>query len=249
MNERKLRVEYAWLLTSIFHDIGRPKEGMLGFVSEQLDDEDIEVSIRGKKTRWARKYNITARRVLGSLGAFIINETSDEEWDGGIIDDEDASVLTTEWIRMYDEMKSHAVIGAFDFLGDLFKKAEAAGMRKHRPFIVTHAAPAALSILLHHWKIWPEMRKMKLIPVNVPMLPIAALLIYIDTWDNYKRKSGAPLTYIKEYSVDSKGACVKVEWGDKDLMKKDEVGYIQYKKALKNLLFALDVKYGMAGDL
>lgn len=246
MDRRKLKVEYAWMLTSIFHDIGRRKEAMPQLVSAQLDDEDMEVTIHSSDSRWTKEHNIIARRVLGSLGAFIVNAKKGEEWDGGVIDDEDSDRFTIEWIRVYDEMKSHGVISAFDFLGDLFRKAMAAGERKHRVFIITHAATAAMSMLLHDWKIWPEMRKLKLIPVNTPMLPMAALLIYIDTWDNYKRKSGNPLTHIKDYSVDSNGACVKVEWGDKDLMKKDEVGYIQYKKALKNLLFALDIEYGMA---
>jgi hypothetical protein len=249
MDKKKLRIEYAWLLTSIFHDIGRRKEAMPQFVSEQLDDEDMEVFIHSSDARWTKEHNITARRVLGSLGAFIVNAKEGEEWDGGIIEGEDSTKFTAEWIRIYDKMSSHGVISAFDFLGDLFKKAMAADERRHRAFIITHAATSAISMLLHDWKIWPEMRNMKLIPVNVLMLPMAALLIYIDTWDNYKRRNEDPLTYIKEYSVDSRGACVKVEWGDLDLMKKDEIGYIEYRKALKNLLFALDIKYGMAGDL
>jgi hypothetical protein len=248
-SKRKLRVEYAWFLTAIFHDTGRPKEGAMEFISDTLDDEDLEISISGSETRWARAHNITARRVLGSLGAFIVNAKAGEEWDGGIIDDEDSDNFTAEWIKIYDGMKSHAVISAFDFLGDIFEKAMAANERMHRPFIVTHAAPAALSILLHHWKIWPKMRKMKLIPVNASMLPMAALLIYIDTWDNYKRRGKDPLIFIKEYLVDSNGACVKIEWGNLDLMKKDEVGYIEYKKALENLLFSLEIEYGMVGTI
>jgi len=249
MEPSKLRVEYAWFLTAIFHDIGKPKEVMEQFIIDQIDDEDVKISITGNENRWVKEHNITARRVLGSLGVFIVNENEEEEWDGGIIEDEDASDITTEWIRIYDEMKSHAVIGAFDFLGDLFKKAAAAGERKHRPFIITHASSAAISILLHDWKIWPDLRKMKLIPINVPMIPMAALLIYIDTWDNYKRSGENPLNYIREYCVDSEGVCVQVEWGDYDLMCKDEIGYIEYKKALKNLIFSLNIKYGITGTI
>jgi hypothetical protein len=246
MDRKKLKIEYVWMLTSIFHDIGRRKEAMPQLVSAQIGDEDIEVSIQSKDSRWTKGHNIIAKRVLGSLGAFIANAKKGEEWDGGTIDDEDSEIFTSEWIRNYTKMKSHGVISAFDFLGDLFEKAMASDERKHRPFIITHAVPAAMSMLLHDWKIWPEMTQLKLIPVNMPILPMAALLIYIDTWDNYKRKGNDPLTYIKEYSIDSTGACVNVEWGNMDLMKKDEVGYIAYKKALKNLLFALDIEYGMA---
>ncbi len=249
MDIGKLCVEYIWFLTAIFHDIGRPKEGALQLMTNTLDDEDLEISVRGSEARWVREHNINARRVLGSLGAFIVDGDENVEWDGGSIDDADSKSLTAEWINIYDKMKSHAVISAFDFLGDLFKRASAANERTHRPFILTHAAPAALSIMLHDWKIWPTMKTMKLIPVNVPMLPMAALLIYIDTWDNYKRRGGESLTHIKAYDITDQGACVKVEWGDFDLLEKDRIGYKKYKKALKNLMFNLNIKYGMVGEV
>lgn len=252
MDKRKLSIEYIWFLTSIFHDIGRPKEGAREFIqkfSETMDDVELEYSIGIPETKWKKEHNITAKRVLGSLGTFVTDGDSNEEWDGGFIDDEDSKRLSTEWINMYSEMRSHGVISAFDFLGDIFEKAMAADERKHRPFIVTHAAPAALSIMLHDWKVWEKMRELKMIPVNMSMLPMAALLIYIDTWDNYKRRGSDPLTFIKEYIVNSQGALVKIEWGDSDLMEKDKIGYMAYKKAITNLLFKLDLKYGLAGTV
>ena len=244
----KLKVEYIWLLTAVFHDTGRLKEAMEEYIHSHLDDEDFEVSINIRHERWTKEHNIAARRVLGSLGAFVVNESNDNEWDGGAIDDEDSRDLTAEWIKLYEERR-HSVVSAFDFLGDIFKKATAAAQRGNRPFIITHATVAALSILLHDWKIWPRLRKIKQIPVNVPILPMAALLIYIDTWDNYKRQGPDPLTYIREYCIVSEGVCVKVERGDLSLMKKNEVGYKAYKSALKNLLFKLDIIYGMAGTI
>ncbi|MBE0535192.1 MAG: hypothetical protein IH624_05935 [Phycisphaerae bacterium] len=249
MNEQGLCVEYVWFLTAIFHDIGRPKEGAQQFIVSTLDDEDVEISIVGRQDRWTRRHNIDTRRILGSLGAFVVEGNAAATWDGGTIDDEEAKELCAEWINIYDSMKSHAVISAFDFLGDLFRKAAAADERKHRPFIVTHAVPAALAILLHDWKIWPSMKSLRLMPVNAIMLPMAALLIYIDTWDNYKRRGEDPMTFVKKYIVDCKGACVTIEWGDFALLSKDEVGYKQYGKHLKNLSFRLDIKYGLVGTV
>jgi hypothetical protein len=249
MNEKRLRVEYAWLLTAIFHDIGRPKEGAQRFMVNTLDDEDMEITVRGRKNRWTRKNYIAALRVAGSLGAFVVEGNVNMQWDGGSIDDEDASKFTAEWINIYDSMKSHAVISAFDFLGDILEKAGAVVERKHRSLIVTHAVPAALSILLHDWKIWPEMKQLKLVPVNALMLPMAALLVYIDTWDNYKRHGDEPTIFIKAYTVDSGSVCVKIEWGDSELLKDAEVGYVEYRKNIENLLFGLDIEYGLVGTV
>ena len=253
MDKKHLRVEYIWFLTAIFHDIGRPKEGIEKLItttiSNTFEDADYELSIHDSEAKWAESHYIDAKRILGSLGAFVVEGNKKAKWDGGCIQDVDTNKFATPWINLYDNRKSHAVISAFDFLGDIFKKATAANERIHRPFIITHAAPAALSILLHDWRIWNEMKEINLIPVNVPMLPMAALLIYIDTWDNYKRRGPEPLIFIKEYLVNPKGAFVKVEWGDSNLMEEEKIGYIAYKKALINLLFKLEIKYGLAGML
>jgi hypothetical protein len=123
-------------------------------------------------------------------------------------------------------------------------------MRLNRPFVLTHAAPAALAILLHDWKKWPEQRKLKLIPVDGRILPMAALLIYIDTWDNYKRRSETdPLTYIESYEVNTEGANVHVVWGDSSKMQKDALGYEAYQKAIENLGYTLDIEYGMVDTI
>jgi hypothetical protein len=250
--ESDICVEYAWLLTSIFHDVGRPKEGareMVELLRNELDDDDSSLLASGKDSRWGHTEYIQARRILSSLANFIIHAKKGDRWDGGTIEGKKDADISAEWIKIYNEMNRHGIMSAFDFLAETCRNASASSQTKHRPFIATHAAPAAMSIMLHDWRTWEVMKKIKLIPLKMPKLPMAALLIYIDTWDNYKRKGGDPLTYVKDYLVDDKGACVKVEWGDRNLMKKDEIGYIAYKSALENLLFALDIKYGMAGTL
>jgi hypothetical protein len=252
-DKKHLSVEYIWFLTAIFHDIGRPKEDIdkliATTISNTFEDADYELSIHDSDAKWAESHYIDAKRVLSSLGAFVADGNEKARWDGGGIQDVDSNKFATRWMNLYDNRKSHAVISAFDFLGDIFKKATAANERIHRPFIITHAAPAALAILLHDWRVWDEMKEINLVPVNVPMLPMAALLIYIDTWDNYKRRGPEPLIFIKEYLVNPQGAFVKIEWGDSNLMEKEKIGYIAYKKALTNLLFKLEIKYGLAGTL
>lgn len=251
--QKDISVEYAWLLTAIFHDIGRPKEKaaeVVKILQEELRDEDLDVSVAGKETRWARKCYIEARRVLGSLGAFVACNGGSHCWDGGIIEDVEGEKISTSWINIYDEMRSHAVISALDFLAHLFTKASASSERKYRPFVITHGAPAALAILLHDWKIWkPEARSWGLYPINAFVLPLAALLIYIDTWDDYKRGGSDPRIYIKDYSVNGKGAVVTVEWGNSQELNKDKIKYIAYKQALDNLQFELKIKAGMAGEV
>jgi hypothetical protein len=183
----KLRVEYSWLLTAVFHDVGRPKEKRVAteFVENELSDEYLEVSLNidVDEKMWTEEHYVAAKRVLGSLAAYVAQGVSGDSWDGGAMDDEEAKRIVHEWINLYDNLESHAIISAFDFFADMTRKCRAATRRGNRPFVLTHAAPAALAILLHDWKKWPEHKKLKLIPVNGQVLPMAALLIYIDTWD------------------------------------------------------------------
>ncbi len=247
----KLCVEYSWLLTAIFHDIGKPKEKMVAkkYVDEGFGhDEFLNVSfdIKVDEHMWASSQYIAAKRILGSLGAYIAQGYNNDNWDGGGLDDEESDKILDEWINIYDNLESHAIISAFDFFADIAEKCRAASWRKNKTFVLTHAAPAALSIMLHDWKKWDKQEQLNLIPVDGRVLPMAALLIYIDTWDNYKRKDDSdPLTYIKSYMVDANGVCVKIEWGDSLKMKDGTVGYELYQDKFENLAFALDINYGL----
>ncbi len=248
-SDDEICVEYMWLLTAIFHDIGRSKESTKETVEklqDELQDDGIEIPMVTNETFWTRQYNMDAKRILGSLASFIRNAEEGDHWDAGAISSSDSEEITRNWIGLYGSYK-HGIVSAFDFLGRIIRNAYAADEQRNRPFILTHAAPAALSILLHDWKTWPKMKKMGLVPVNASMLPMAALLIYIDTWDNYKRIGNNPLIFIRDYIVDSSGACVNIEWGDSVLMAEGEKGYKGFEGALENLLFSLDIKHGMVG--
>jgi hypothetical protein len=169
-------------------------------------------------------------------------------WDGGTIEDPEGVATSEEWIRLYDEMRSHAVISAFDFLGDIFKKAGAADERRHRPFVLTHAVPAALCILLHDWRIWRLAKKWKLFPVDASIIPMAALLIYLDTWDDYRRRGQEQRIFMRTYAVGRNGASVVVEWGDSEELQNEEIKYRAFKKALKNPPFSLKISARMASE-
>jgi hypothetical protein len=233
--------EYTWLLTALFHDIGRPKQSGAKLLAAELDDEDIEVTVSGKETRWLRENWEAARRTLGSLAACVADETNDDPWDGGCIPDEDGARIAIQWTRLYDSMSSHAIISAFDLLADIFKMSSASGERRNRQFVVTHAAPAALSILLHDWRLWEEVRACGLFPINASRLPMAALLVYLDTWDDYRRKGGISDIRIRDYALSPAGVRVEIEWGDAGAYEKEKIKYEAFDKAMRNEPFGLNI--------
>jgi hypothetical protein len=178
-------VEYAWLLASVFHDIGRPKEGAAKLIEGEIADEDVEIQVRGNERRWLRPEYQNARKALACFATYVASNCPAGGWDGGSIEDADAKKIETAWTAIYDSMRSHAIIGALDLLAQVFSTASAANERKNRAFVVSHAVPAALAILLHDWRIWEDAKDWGLFPVNGTENPMAALLIYLDTWDDY----------------------------------------------------------------
>ena len=245
-DRRLLSAEYAWLLASVFHDVGLPKEGVAALVHRELQDEDMEVSVRGRDTRWLHPEYQAARAALGSLGVHVANYPDSGDWDGGRIPDADAEKLATEWTQSYDLVKSHAIIGALDFLATAFKTAIASDERRNRPFVLTHAVPAALAILLHDWRTWKDAKTWRLFPVRVAAMPMAALLIYLDTWDDYKRKAGQGIISVRSYIVNENGATVTIEWGDSEALEKEKIKYEAFKDALQDFPFRLEIRPQMA---
>lgn len=223
-SERKMSIEYCWLLTAVFHNVGRPMEGGQRMLEAELEDEDIAVSVVGKETRWLKENYRHARRILASLGSFVASgPRGGDEWDAGAVPDDQDNILASDWTNLYDRMASHAVISAFNMLGSIIEQARAVAERKNRPFVVTHATPAALAILLHDWRIWEDARKWKLFPVDSAAIPMAALLIFIDTWDDFKRRDTVSPISVESFSFDARSVSVRVRWHSAEDYEKEKI--------------------------
>ncbi len=239
--------EYTWLLASIFHDIGRPKEVASKMLEQELDDEDITVKIETKKNKWNRDKYKNARNLLASLGAFISSGYDKKStWDVGAFPDREDKILIADWTRIYDALQSHAIISSFDMLADICDKVQQAGQRINRSFVASHAVPAALTILLHDWHIWIEAKKWGLFPIDCKAFPMAGLLIYLDTWDDFRRTDDTARIYVRDFCVNKNGASVDIEWNSAEEYQKELVKYTAFIKALKCCPFQLRIDADVA---
>jgi hypothetical protein len=237
-----MSIEYCWLLTAIFHDIGRPQETGRRMLEAELEDEDIAISVTGKDTRWVKENYSHARRILTSLGAFVASSpTASDQWDAGAVPDAEDTTLAAEWTSLYNAMSSHAVISAFNMLASIVEQARAVNERRNRPFVVTHATPAALAILLHDWKVWDSAKKWKLFPIDFATIPMAALLVFVDTWDDFKRKGPVSSIMVDSFTINDTGVSVTVRWLKADEYEKEKIKYHAFKKALKNCMFDMNI--------
>ena len=238
-------LEYCWLLTAIFHDIGRQKEGLGQLLQLTSEDPYTDFAPSGRNTRWLEGHYERARQALTSLGVFIAATPGHRgTWDGGLVPDKRCVEHGKAWTNLYDSYKSHAVVSAFDMLAEVFDKASAVEEIENRPFVVAHAVPAALAIFLHDWRVWTQAEQWQLYPIDMAALPLAAILVYLDTWDDYKRKDGDPMIHIDRYRANQTGAAVNVKWASDAQFEREKarIKYDKLKEAIKNRVCSLRVK-------
>ena len=232
---KSVSIEYCWLLTSLFHDIGQPYEKAPALVTGEIGDDDMEVVVRSKPSVWAKNEYVDARRNLASLIAFYGTDGPvPGQWDFGVVTNAHMDNLCQQLGEHYACFGSHGVVGAVKLLAAIVKQAQASEESVHRPFVITHAAPAALSILLHDWRLWGVAKEWKVFPIKGDILPLASLLIFIDTWDDFRRSGSGARIHVADYSLEDSMVSVTVNWADPIALKNEEVKFEAFENAIRD---------------
>lgn len=234
----KVDIEYIWLLTSLFHDIGRVKQDLYRIYLHDPSKDNLTLKEGLSEELRKNWQDETYKNSLGNVVELIKqsckrNSKRDKPFVGyalgGDIDDKIAGLLR----ESYNNLKSHGVISCFDLSSDLLGKMKAAKFNS-KTFLLYHIFPAVLSIAFHDWKIWKDLAELKIFPINIKNFPMASLLIFIDTWDDYKR-DGEEKISIDKLAMDNNQVTVYLTWHkNKDYL--DEK--LKYDSFERNVLFS-----------
>jgi hypothetical protein len=234
-------VEFTWLLTALLHDIGYVRESFGERGKKILDDDDTAITLSVLPSKWTKKHYILAKQTLSSLICYIARNKLKTGWDGGTFEDSESIALSEELIQLYSNGKSHAVISAIESLARIIENGQAAKYSEHRPFILTHSVPAAVCILLHDWRLWNAAKAWRIFPVSLAIFPMAGLLIYIDTWDDFKRHGNESPIQIPRFEVNAPGCSVSIQWYRSDDLDKESVKYSAFYTAITDKVIDLDI--------
>lgn len=127
---------------------------------------------------------------------------------------------------------SHGVISCFDYASDVLEKL-AALRSQTKTFPLYHVFPAVLAVAFHDHRIWPQLRELGIFPINMRNFPLPALLIYIDTWDDYKRANNRAMS-IDEIAFDSDRVTVQITWSDTKVYRNEKIKYDSFNE---NVIF------------
>jgi len=177
-------LEFLWLLTSIFHDVGYPiaklddlKEDIYGVSTIPYEKETTGV--------WDDPvYKENLKQLISLFRFSLSNKKHRIDWYPEIFGIKDDPLNRIFRESFYD---CHGVAGCFRFLVDIFAEARQEENTEKRIFLVNHIYPAALSITLHDRKFKKRLSEIGISKIKLSRFPFATLLVYLDSLQEDRR--------------------------------------------------------------
>jgi len=196
-----LSIEYTWLLTALFHDVGYPTErrGALEIYGDERLAEPGEtepaVLIQERKVHWkdGRGFD-RARSQLVSLYEHLLLPEITGDWSADPFERTGHHALADAMESSYINQASHGVASALMMLAKIQYLARDAP-DPTRQFLCRPIYLAGLSILFHDWKFRKACRESGIFSIGSRRFPLAVLLIVIDSVQDDRREED--LVYIR----------------------------------------------------
>lgn len=241
---KKINVEYIWLLTSLFHDIGRVKQSAHLLCMHNPKEENIELTEKVEEEMskvWGdSEYQLALGNVVELIKHCKMKKEKRQIFTGYAIQDTIDPKISGVLIESYNKRRSHGVISCFEIAADLLRKIKASKVN-NKTFLLYHIFPAVVSIALHDWHIWNELKELKIFPLRLENFPLGALLIYIDTWDDFKREDKIKIS-IDNISFTSNSCIVSITWYDKNDYLEEIAKYESFKTNINSKKIKLVIK-------
>lgn len=233
---RTINLEYIWFLASLFHDVGRirQKSDVLLRRDPNGENKALDDAIEREMSKaWEdADYQFVLSNVVSLIEQCCSRKEDREPFTGCDMNDEVDQEISTVLTESYNKRISHGVISCFELVPDLLKKIKASKIKPSNTFLKYHILPAAVAVALHDWTIWGDLEKLKIFPIKFENFPIASLLIYIDTWDDFKRSAEAKVS-IDKIRFDAHSVTVYITWHKKNEYLEEKIKYTSFEKNIK----------------
>lgn len=178
-------LEYTWLLTVVFHDVGYPiqryeETSELIFGVPAIDAEQ---AIAERKRAWQTPPYVTSRIQLVSLYEHLIQKEIASSWSADPFSLA-PHPLDSAFEKSFLE-RGHGVASAMRMLADFFRNIP--GSAAARQFLVRHIFLSGLSIPFHDWPVRAFLREQGISGIRTSRFPLAALLMFIDSIQEDRR--------------------------------------------------------------
>ena len=243
---KKINIEYIWLLTSIFHDIGKVKQKRHLICLHDPKEENVALTeaIEEEMSKvWGdTEYQLALGNIVELINHCCMKKENRSAFTGfavhGAIDSKISGIL----IESYNKLKNHSVISCFDLAADLLRKISVSKLKKDKTFLLYHIFLVVVSIALHDWRIWNDLKDRGIFPLKVENFPLAALLIYIDTWDDFRREGEKDKISIDSILFKRSQCIINITWYEKNEYLEEKAKYESFKKNVRSKALKLVIR-------
>lgn len=198
----EVSVEYIWLLTALYHDIGylvqRGRE-----VREQLYGVELGVDRRGERREsledheaserneyWQSQPYRIHRKQLVSLYEHLTQESIGGDWTGETLLAADVPdhPLDRALTENFMSAQGHGAASGLRMVCEIERRMRGSNLTlAARQSLMKHVYVAALSIPFHDWRARELLREAGIETLSTRRFPVAALLMYIDSIQDDRR--------------------------------------------------------------
>jgi hypothetical protein len=184
---RNLCIEYVWLLTVLFHDVGYPIQRRAE-TSQMLYGVPAiteEIAIAERKQAWENPVYRACRAQLVSLYQHLTQAAVTSDWSPDPFPVPERHPLDMAFTDSFLH-SGHGVASSMRMLADFFSSVPSS--ISHRQFLAQHIFLAGLSIPFHDYPVRLALRKVGIETISCARFPFAALLMFVDTVQEDRRE-------------------------------------------------------------
>jgi hypothetical protein len=180
-------VEYVWLLTVLFHDVGYPiqrhQETTAIIYGVPISGDNQAAAVR--KEVWDSATYRTCRAQLVSLYEHFTKHRRGASWTPDVfpLDERRRHPLDQAFEESFLRADGHGVASSMRMLSDFFREPPQA----KRGFLAAHIFVAGLSIPFHDWPVRRWLREYGIDTIRATEFPFASLLMFVDSIQEDRR--------------------------------------------------------------
>jgi len=178
-------IEFTWLLTVLFHDVGYPIQDhqATSEIIYGVSAATVERVVADRHEAWNTPTYRTSRAQLVSLYEHLTRTRISSDWSPDPFPGEDHP-LDRAFERSFLE-HGHGVASSMRMLADFFR-AFPRGYEQ-RAFLARHIFVSGLSIPFHDWPVRKLLREQDITRIRTSRFPFASLLMFIDSIQEDRR--------------------------------------------------------------
>jgi len=215
-------IEYVWLLTVLFHDVGYPIQKMretskMIFGVDSITDEQVGAE---RARAWETPEYRMARGQLISVFDYLTQDDLESSWSADPYPLKAGHPLDVAFAKSFRTL-GHAVASSMRMLAEFYRSIPGS-ITQHRQFLLRHVFLAGVSIPFHDWPVRKFLREEGINRIRTSRFPFASLLMFIDSIQEDRRGRVQEPDVLSSISVVGNVVSAEMELGNLSEDKKRE---------------------------